>query len=954
MLHVWFWAIVAFLLPLALAIVALVISLRTQRQLKQQLSRLEQQLTTAMQPSPASQQPATASTRTATLPHDLAATNNLVSTNNLAATAYSENPAAGKPAVAAQNSAVTQPATSPASPQQQTAGPAKAAPATTPMQAPARSQLLEPDEQSLTVVTSIGYSLLQWFKGGNAIVRIGVLVLLVGVILLLRLASDLLAIPIEVRLGAVAIGGAALTLTGLTLRLRQNRRSYAISIQGAGLAIVYLTLFAAFRLYTVLPASLTFALLAILAVVSAGLALMQNALPLALLAFGGGFLAPLLTATANNNLPGLFSYYLLLNLALAWMAHYKTWKVLNLLGAVMTFGMAGYLGWNGYEAHMRWPLEGLLLVHLVLYLFIVVRYSQQLAAVPSSESVSMAPVDSSLLFGVPLMGFALQAGLLRDIPYALALSSAVLSGLYLALGYKLFDQNRKLVLLTEGVLALGIGFMALVIPLALDAQWTAVGWSVQGTALVWLGQRQNRIWSIRFGLVVQGLTTLALIWLSFDGKDMQLPLLVYSVCLFVCALLVRQQHRQAMSWSTLPAQLLQPAFLILVWAFAASQLSLNALEQWSLDHQFYWPFALLQLSWYPLVFTGLALLASWRFYWPQLTLLIRLILAGLTLHAALIWLDTDRLFNHQFVVLLTMAAYTGFGLLAMLRLASQSAQGTAADGAILLRQAAVNSAPQLSSRFEQAIWLLGILVYSSVLLQLYWPGQPLLAMIILPLGLTAVLSGLKKPPLPIQRQWLLHDLSIPLSIAFLFWIIMANWLSSGQIGGLPYVPVLNVLDICLIGAVVLIYRLIADLPRIVLKALQAALAIAAFFTLTSMIVRTLHAWAGTALWQHGAWQADLVQTSLTIIWTLGALLLTGLASRYGWRQLWLAGIALLALVVIKLLLIDLSNVATIARIVSFIGAGLIMLLIGYIAPLPPATASARNSASDTTAGKDQA
>ena len=64
-------------------------------------------------------------------------------------------------------------------------------------------------------------------------------------------------------------------------------------------------------------------------------------------------------------------------------------------------------------------------------------------------------------------------------------------------------------------------------------------------------------------------------------------------------------------------------------------------------------------------------------------------------------------------------------------------------------------------------------------------------------------------------------------------------------------------------------------------------------------------------------------------------MLTGLASRYAWREVWLVGIALLVIVVAKLLFIDLSNAATVARIVSFIGAGLIMLLIGYIAPLPP-------------------
>ena len=44
---------------------------------------------------------------------------------------------------------------------------------------------------------------------------------------------------------------------------------------------------------------------------------------------------------------------------------------------------------------------------------------------------------------------------------------------------------------------------------------------------------------------------------------------------------------------------------------------------------------------------------------------------------------------------------------------------------------------------------------------------------------------------------------------------------------------------------------------------------------------------------------------------------------------------LLALVVAKLFIVDLAGTGTIGRIVSFLVVGLLMLLIGYISPLPP-------------------
>jgi uncharacterized membrane protein len=50
---------------------------------------------------------------------------------------------------------------------------------------------------------------------------------------------------------------------------------------------------------------------------------------------------------------------------------------------------------------------------------------------------------------------------------------------------------------------------------------------------------------------------------------------------------------------------------------------------------------------------------------------------------------------------------------------------------------------------------------------------------------------------------------------------------------------------------------------------------------------------------------------------------------------WLIGAALIALVVAKLIFVELSNRGGLARIVSFIGVGVLLLVVGYFAPLPP-------------------
>jgi uncharacterized membrane protein len=74
---------------------------------------------------------------------------------------------------------------------------------------------------------------------------------------------------------------------------------------------------------------------------------------------------------------------------------------------------------------------------------------------------------------------------------------------------------------------------------------------------------------------------------------------------------------------------------------------------------------------------------------------------------------------------------------------------------------------------------------------------------------------------------------------------------------------------------------------------------------------------------------------LSIFWTITGLVLTIVATKKQLRKLWLTGAALLVMVVGKLFLLDLQIHGSVERIVSFISVGLLLMLIGYFAPLPP-------------------
>ncbi len=101
-----------------------------------------------------------------------------------------------------------------------------------------------------------------------------------------------------------------------------------------------------------------------------------------------------------------------------------------------------------------------------------------------------------------------------------------------------------------------------------------------------------------------------------------------------------------------------------------------------------------------------------------------------------------------------------------------------------------------------------------------------------------------------------------------------------------------------------------------------------------MLIRGFHHYGGVPF-HVAAWVNSLaVQTGITLLWTATALVLMWLSAKRAARLPWMVGAALLAAVVVKLLLVDLSGSGTVTRIVSFIGVGVLMLVIGYVAPLP--------------------
>ena len=335
-----------------------------------------------------------------------------------------------------------------------------------------------------------------WLLGGNLVAKIGLMILFIGVGFLVKYASARVTVPIELRLAGIVAADIALLLWGW--RIREQRPMIALPVQGGALAILMLTTFAAFRLYGLIPGSLAFGLLFALTAFTCALAVLQDAVWLAVFGIVGGFAAPILTSTGQGDHVGLFTYYALLNAGILFIALRRSWRLLNLLGFAFTFVIGTAWGVTRYVPENYASAQAFLALFFVFYVTIALLYARREA--PRLTYY----VDGTLVFGTPLAASGLQYGLVHDLRFGLAFSALALGVSYIGLALSLWRRRGDtLRLLVESFLALGIVFGTLAIPFALDGRWTSAAWALEGAGVVWIGLRQRRPLAWGFGLLVQ-------------------------------------------------------------------------------------------------------------------------------------------------------------------------------------------------------------------------------------------------------------------------------------------------------------------------------------------------------------------------------------------------------------------------------------------------------------------
>ncbi len=332
-------------------------------------------------------------------------------------------------------------------------------------------------------VSATQHSDLEARIGSHWLNRIGIAAVLIGVSYFLKYAFDNNWIGPAGRVAIGLVAGIAVVFWSERFRSR-GYRIFSYSLKAVGIGVLYLSLWASFQVYHLMPSGAVFACMFIVTASACALALSQDAEILAVFAITGGFSTPALLSTGVNREIALFSYLLLLDLGILALIVFKPWRRLLWLGFVGTLIL--YVAWYS-EFYDRSQLQPTL---IFATLFFAIFAAAPLLMLLQERGTGVMPLGLAFVNAVT---FFLQAYVMitEVSKTAMAWFSLALAAVYLLLNRlrpksadSAAEHNLRLM-----HLALAVGLVTVAIPIRLEAHWITIGWFVEAALLLWIGGR---------------------------------------------------------------------------------------------------------------------------------------------------------------------------------------------------------------------------------------------------------------------------------------------------------------------------------------------------------------------------------------------------------------------------------------------------------------------------------
>lgn len=347
--------------------------------------------------------------------------------------------------------------------------------------------------------------------GGNWLARIGILAVVVGMGFFLKLAFDNNWIG---ETGRVALGIATgLAFLGAGERWRARYPVYSQALVGGGVALTYLTIFAAYAIFGLIPMYPGVGLLALVSVASATLAIRHESMALAVIGILGAFIAPFVAGSLTDSYgqvndigPSfqLMAYIIVVDVSVLALSTFRNWRwftTLALIGSLFTFG-SWYLRYEGEISLLT--AQGSLTIMFLIFAAATTMFHMIWRRTPHALDLTLMALNATAFFGI---SYAL---LWEDFRSWMGGFTILLALFYGGMAYLALIRIREQAHISFMALGIALIMLTVAVPVQLGGPWISVAWAAEAVVLLWLSY-QLRMWQLR--VYSGGVFIVFLIWL---------------------------------------------------------------------------------------------------------------------------------------------------------------------------------------------------------------------------------------------------------------------------------------------------------------------------------------------------------------------------------------------------------------------------------------------------------
>ena len=295
---------------------------------------------------------------------------------------------------------------------------------------------------------------------------------------------------------ALAYGAGVAMLSIGELFRRRKFELFGLYLCGGGIAVLYFASYAAFQIYHLIDQFPAFGLMVLVTALAGLLSLFYDTKWLAVLGIIGGFLTPIVLSTGTDNQIALMGYMAILNGGILAIAAFKQWRLLNYLD--MTFTWLLFSSWyvRYYADEKFWTTT--VFLNVFFFTYAVVPFAFYFARKTQQRMVgfSITIPNAFVAFGysfVTIRGlFSLEWVSVVSLAYA---------AVFLSMATFVYRRNRDNLEPFILLLAKGLLFVVITVPILFSEHWITVFWAVQAIVLLWAALRLGDV-RLRYGATV--------------------------------------------------------------------------------------------------------------------------------------------------------------------------------------------------------------------------------------------------------------------------------------------------------------------------------------------------------------------------------------------------------------------------------------------------------------------